>query len=118
MRAAPLFLDYKPLSCIFQDVGQAIKASDHRLNRIDVSKLGFLAQRDLPSIELLIQRVPQEVATPRKGTNSAHLSLSAKIDQFCIEDKGKVPGEPIELSESEVNIDRLSATNPPRLVVA
>ena len=28
LRAAPLILDYEPLSRIFQDVGQAIKAGD------------------------------------------------------------------------------------------
>ena len=42
LRAAPLILDYEPLSRIFQDAGQAIKAGDPRLNRIDVSKPRFL----------------------------------------------------------------------------
>ena len=50
LRAAPLILDYEPLSRIFQDTGQAIKAGNPRLNWIDVSKLGFLARRDLPLV--------------------------------------------------------------------
>jgi len=49
--AAPLILDYEPLSHIFQDADQAIKAGDPQLNRIDVSKPGFLAQRDLSPIQ-------------------------------------------------------------------
>ena len=40
-RAAHLILDYEPLSHIFQDVCQAIRAGDPRLAHIDVSKLGF-----------------------------------------------------------------------------
>ena len=47
LQVTPLILDYEPLSCIFQDVGQVIKASNPQLNRIDVSKPGFLARRDL-----------------------------------------------------------------------
>ena len=78
--AASLILDYKPLSHIFQDAGQAIKVGDPQLNRIDVSKLGFLARRDLPHFQLPIQRVPQEVAALREGTDSTRLSLSTEID--------------------------------------
>ena len=55
LRAAHLILDFEPLSRQFQDVGQAIRA-DSRLNRIDVSKPGFLARRDHPPVELPIQR--------------------------------------------------------------
>ena len=51
LRATHLILDYKPLSRIFQDVGQAIKASSSRLARINVSKPGFLARRDLPPVQ-------------------------------------------------------------------
>ena len=43
LRAAPLILDYEPLSLTFQDVGQAIKAGSPRLGRINISKPGFLA---------------------------------------------------------------------------
>ena len=51
LRATHLILDYEPLSRIFQDVGQAIKASSSRLARINVSKSGFLARRDLPPVQ-------------------------------------------------------------------
>ena len=43
LRVAHLILEYEPLSRLFQDAGQAIKAGDSRLNRIDVSKPRFLA---------------------------------------------------------------------------
>ena len=50
LRAAPLILDYEPLSRIFQDVGQAIRVRSSRLAQIDVSKSRFLARRDLPPV--------------------------------------------------------------------
>ena len=43
LRAVYLFLDYKLLSRIFQDVGQAIRAGSSRLAQIDISKPRFLA---------------------------------------------------------------------------
>ena len=46
---ADLVLDYEPLSHIFQDASQALRVGNPRFARIDVSKPGFLAQRDLPS---------------------------------------------------------------------
>ena len=58
LRAAHLILDYKSLSRQFQDAGQAIRAGDPRLNHIDVSKPKFLAQKELPPVELPIQRAP------------------------------------------------------------
>ena len=45
------------------------------------------------------------------------MSLSAEINQFRLEDEGEAPGRPIVLSESEVDIDRLSAANTSGLVV-
>ena len=56
LRAVHLILNYEPLSRIYQDVGQAIRAGDPRLARIDVSRLGFLAQETFPPIELPFQR--------------------------------------------------------------
>ena len=88
------------------------------MNRIDVSKPGFLARKDLPPVQLPIQRVPQEVAASREGTDSAHLSLSAEIDQFRLEDEGEATGRPIILSEFKADIDRLSTANNPSLMVA
>ena len=57
LRAAHLILDYKPLSHIFQDVGQAIRAGSSRLAQIDVFKPGFLAQRDLPPVVLPVPQI-------------------------------------------------------------
>ena len=82
LQAAHLIFDYEPLSRIFQDVGQAIRAGDPRLARINVSKLGFLARRDLLPVKLPIQRVSQKVAAPREETASTPLSLEVEIDQF------------------------------------
>ena len=65
LRATYLILDYEPLSRIFQDIGQAIRAGSSRLAWIDVSKLGFLAQKDLPLVQPPAQRVLQGVAAPR-----------------------------------------------------
>ena len=62
LRAAHLILEYEPLSSIFQDASQAVKAGDSRLKCIEVSKPGFLARRDLPPVELPIQHAPLQVA--------------------------------------------------------
>ena len=43
LRAVHLILEFDPISKIFQEVGHAIRASDHRLARIDVSRPDFLA---------------------------------------------------------------------------
>ena len=109
-------MDYEPLSHIFQDVGQAIRAGEPRLERIDVSKLGFLARRDLPPVELPIQRVLQKVAASREETTSAPLSLEAEINQFHLEGEGEVLERTIELSDSEADLDRFSAAHSPRLI--
>ena len=108
LRATHLILDYKPISRIFQDAGQALRAGSSRLARIDVSKPRFLARRDLPPVQLPIQHVPQEVTIPRKETISVQLSLEAKIDQFHLEDEEGVAERPVELLDSEIKLDYLS----------
>ena len=50
--AAHLILSYEPLSRIYQDAGQALRVGNPRLVRIDISKPGFLARRDLPPVVL------------------------------------------------------------------
>ena len=105
-------MDYKPLSRIFQDIGQAIRANDPRLSRIDVSKPRFLAWRDLPPIDL----PPTRLFSWRD--NSTPLSFEAKIDQFHLEEEGEVPERPVELSDSEVDFDRFSTAYSPSLIVA
>ena len=51
LRVAHLILDYEPLSRSFLDVGNAIKANDYRLARIDVSRPNFLDPYDLPLVD-------------------------------------------------------------------
>ena len=87
LRAVHLILDNEPLSRIYQDAGQAIRASDPRIHRIDVSKPSFLAREDLPPVELPLQRSPREVAVPREETASSRLFLEVEIDQFRLEKK-------------------------------
>ena len=51
LRAVHLILDYEPISRTFLDVGNSIRANDHRLARIDVSRPGFLAPHDFPPVD-------------------------------------------------------------------
>ena len=118
LRAVHLILDYEPLSRIFQDVGQAIRAGDPRLACINISKPRFLAWRDLPPVELPIQHVPQEVTAPREETASTHLSFKAEIDQFHLGEEGEVLEKPVELSNSEADFDRFFASHSLRLIIA
>ena len=84
-----LILDFDPLSNIFQDAGQAIRAGDPRLARINVSVPSFLVRRDLPLVELPFQHSPQEAAISREETTFSRLSLEAEINQFCLEEEAK-----------------------------
>ena len=118
LRATHLILDYKPISRIFQDAGQALRADSSRLARIDVSKPRFLARKDLPPVQLPIQHVPQEVTIPRKETIFVQLSLEAKIDQFHLEDEEGVVERPVELLDSEIELDYLSVARLPDLTAA
>ena len=118
LRAAPLILNYEPLSRAFVDAGQAIRAGSPRLARIDVSKPGFLARRDLPLAQLPIQRVLQEVTAPGEGVDSSHSSLEAEMNQFHFAEEGEVLTKPVELSNSDLDIDRFSAAHTPGLVIA
>ena len=62
LRAVHLILDFQPISEIYQDVGNAIRAGDPRLARIDVLWPNFLARDDLPPIALPLQRILLEAA--------------------------------------------------------
>ena len=55
LQAAHLILGYEPLSHIYQDTGQALRAGNPKLARIDISKPRFLARRDLPPLVLPVQ---------------------------------------------------------------
>ena len=118
LRVVHLILDFEPLSIFFQDVGQAIKADDPKLAYIDVSMLGFLARKDLPPVELPFHHSPREVATLREETTSSRLSLEAEIDQFHLEEEREVQERPMELLDSEGELDKSSAAHSPRLIIA
>ena len=75
-----------------------------------MSKLGFLAQRDLPPVALPILQNPQPAAQPppqdnpgattfiEKETESSRLSLEEEINEFYVEED--IPKAPlIELSD-------------------
>ena len=113
LQAVHLILDYESWSCTFQDADQAIRAGDPRLARIDISKPGFLAWRDLPPVEPPIRCVPQEVVVPREEIASTHLSLEAEIDQFHLAEEGEAPDRLVKVSNSGVELDRFSAADFP-----
>ena len=92
LRAVHLILDFEPISRSFLDVSNSIRAGDHRLARIDVSRPNFLASYDLPSVDHPIpqgiplaaqplQQVPLGEAIIGEGTASSS-SLEQEIDRF------------------------------------
>ena len=92
LRVVHLILDFKPISRSFLDVGNSIRAGDHRLARIDVSRPNFLAPYDLPPVNHPIpqgiplaaqplQQVPLGEAIIGEGTASSS-SLEQEIDRF------------------------------------
>ena len=60
-RVVHLILDYEPISRTFLDVGNSIRANDHRLACIDVSRPSFLAPHDLPPVD---HPIPQGIPFP------------------------------------------------------
>ena len=92
LRAVHLILDFEPISRSFLDVGNSIRAGDHRLARIDVSRPNFLANYDLPPVDHPIpqgiplaveplREVPLGEAILREGTASSS-SLELEIDKL------------------------------------
>ena len=92
LRVAHLVLDYEPLSRSFQDIGNAIRANNYHLARIDVSWPHFLAPHDLPPVDYPIpqgvplaaqpiQQVPLGQAVAEEGIASTS-SLEEEIDRF------------------------------------
>ena len=51
----------------------------------------FLAQEDLPPIELPLHWSLCEVAALKEETASSRLSLEAEIEQFHLEEEGEAP---------------------------
>ena len=118
LRAAPLILDYEPLSRALMDAGQAIRAGSPRLARIDVSIPGFLASRDLPPVQLHAQSALPAVVVSGEETGSSHSPLEDQIDQFHFAEEGEVSARTVELSDSDSDLDRASAAPNLGLVIA
>lgn len=118
LRAAPLILDYVPLTCALVEPGQAIRAGSPRLAWIDVSIPGFLASRDLLPVQLPAQRALPAVVVPEEEAGSSHSSLEDQIDQFHFAEEGEVSTRIVELSDSNSDLDRASAALDPGLVTA
>ena len=90
--AVHLILDYEPISRTFLDVSNSIRANDHRLAHIDVSRPGFLTPYDLPPVDYPIpqgipfpaqplQQVPLRQDIVEEGAASSS-SLEKEIDGF------------------------------------
>ena len=130
LRAAHLILGYEPLLRIHQDVGQALRAGNPKLAQINVSKPGFLARRDLPPMVLHVQQNPPQftiplrqvlfeaVAAAEEIASSLHLSLKEEIDRFHFVEEERTLEKPMELSDSEIESDRLSIAHQPEQTVA
>ena len=116
-RAVHLILDYEPISRTFLDVGNSIRANDHHLARIDVSRPGFLAPHDLPPVDHPIpqgipfaaqplQQVPLGQAIAKEGAASSS-SLEEEIDKFQFEK------EAIIILEAEEEANEYSCVQTP-----
>ena len=121
LHAVHLILDFEPISRSFLDVGNSIRAGDHRLACIDVSRPDFLAPYDLPPVDHPIpqgiplvaqplQQVPLREAIIREGATSSS-SLEQEIDRFQFEE------ETILVSEAEEGADEHSCVQTPAQVV-
>ena len=121
LRAVHLILDYEPISRTFLDVGNSIRANDHRLARIDVSRPGFLAPYDLPPVDHPIpqgipflaqplQQVPLGQAIVEEGVASSS-SLEKEIDGFQFEVKV------IVISDAEEEADKYSCVQTPAQII-
>ena len=124
-----MILGYEPLSLAFTDVGHSIRAGSPRLARIDASKPGFLARRDLPPIVLpVLQNLPPTALPPpqenleaaafvEEETECSRPSLEEEIDEFYFEED--IPKAPlIELSDAEDELDRNFVIGAPPIVIA
>ena len=105
LRMVHLILDFEPLSDAFQDVGNTIRAGEPQLRRIDVSVTGFLARVDLSLVELPLHHAFPETATPREEIASSCLSLEEEIDQFRLKEEEEVWEDPVEIPDSEGELD-------------
>ena len=105
--AVHLVLYYEPLSRIFQEAGQAIKAGDPRLARIDVFMPGFLAWKDRPPVVLPPQRILLEAAAASKE----------EINKFHFEEDETQGAQIVHISDAKEETDRHSDVHAPILVI-
>ena len=113
-----LILDFEPLSDAFQDVGNTIRAGEPQLRRIDVSVTGFLARVDLSLVELPLHHAFPETATPREEIASSCLSLEEEIDQFRLKEEEEVWEDPVEIPDSEGELDGALVARSPQLIIS
>ena len=121
-------MDFEPISKIYQDIGNAIRAGDPRLAQIDVSRLGFLTQEDLPPVVLPLQQNPPLVVQPLhqvlpeattigEEIASSNSSLEEEIDKFHFEDKETQGVQVIHISDAEGDSDKHLSVHTSILVV-
>ena len=127
LRATHLILDYEPLSRSFLDVGNAIRANDYRLARINVSRPHFLAPHDLlpvnhpvpQGIPLAAQPIPQvplgQVVVDEGIASSS--SLEDEIDRFQFEEEETQGVEAIVILKAEEETDEYSCIQTPILII-
>ena len=107
-----------PLSRSFLDIGNAIRANDYCLARIDVSRPNFLALYDLSPVDhpipqgvplaaQPIQQVPLGQAIAEEGTASSS-SLEEEIDKFQFEEEEMQEVEAIVILEVEEETNEYS----------
>ena len=116
-RAAHLILDYEPISRIFLDVSNSIRANDYRLAYIDISRPGFLAPHNLPLVSHRVPRgiplaaqpfrqVPLAQAVAEEGATSSSF-FEEEIDRFRSEE------EAIVILEAEEEANKYSCVQTP-----
>ena len=127
LQVAHLILDYEPLSRNFQEVGNAIRANDHRLTHIDVSQPNFLVPHDLPPVDYPIpqgvplvaqpiQQVPLGLAVAEEEIASSS-SFKEEIDKFQFEEEEMQGVEAIVILEVEEEIDEYSCIQTPAPII-
>ena len=129
MRAVHLILDFQPISRVFQEIGHPIRVGDPRINRIDVSKLDFLAREDLPLVRLPVQQIPPPLIIPlqqvpleapvaaKEEIASSRLSLEEEIDQFRFMEDVRPFKKPVDISDSKTESVNLSSVHPKQLII-
>ena len=119
LQAVHLILDFQPISKIYQDVGNAIRAGDPRLAQIDVLRPNFLAWDNLPPVALpLPQILPEVAAAPEEEIASSRLSLEEERDKFCFDEEENSGVPLVTISDTEGEADGHSGVHTPLLVIA